>query len=201
MSKSEIVMQDSNLEGQLLIAMPGMSDERFARSVVYICAHSDEGAMGLIINKPKDNLFFGDLLEQISLVDNDEPVELSELDARRPVHTGGPVETERGFVLHSPDYYTESATMAITDGICLTATTDILKAIASGSGPQRSIMALGYSGWAPGQLENELGANGWLNCPADADLVFAQDPAEKYDRALSKLGVSSSRLVTTAGRA
>lgn len=201
MSKSELVMQDANLEGQLLIAMPGMSDERFARSVVYMCAHSDEGAMGLIINKPTEKLRFGDLLEQINLLDNDETIELSETVANRPVHTGGPVEADRGFVLHSPDYFAEAATMAITDGICLTATTDILKAMAAGSGPQQAMLALGYSGWAPGQLESELGANGWLNCPADPALVFAQDPAEKYERALSKLGVASSQLVTTAGRA
>jgi putative transcriptional regulator len=202
MSSSEIKMQDSNLEGQLLIAMPGMPDDRFARSVIYMCAHSDEGAMGLIINKPADDLRFGDLLEQIDLFDDDETIELSEPDARRPIHTGGPVEADRGFVLHSPDYFSKSATMTITNGICLTATTDILKAIAAGSGPQRSMLALGYSGWGPGQLESELGANGWLNCPADPDLVFAEDPAVKYDRALSKLGVdSSSHLVNTAGRA
>jgi putative transcriptional regulator len=201
MSSSDIKMQESNLEGQLLIAMPGMPDGRFSRSVVYMCAHSDDGAMGLIINKPTDDLRFGDLLEQIDLFDDDETIELSEPDARRPIHDGGPVEVDRGFVLHSPDYFAKSATMTITDGICLTATTDILKAIASGSGPQRSMLALGYSGWGPGQLESELGANGWLNCPADPDLVFADDAAVKYDRALSKLGVDSSHLVNTAGRA
>lgn len=194
-------MLDSNLEGQLLIAMPGMPDSRFARSVVYMCSHSDEGAMGLIINKPADDLRFGDLLKQIKLFDDDETIDVSEPEAERPVHTGGPVETSRGFVLHSPDYQTGSATMTITDGICLTATTDILKAMASGKGPRRSMLALGYSGWGPGQLEGELGANGWLNCPADPELVFAEDPAVIYDRALSVLGIDPSHLVSTAGRA
>lgn len=194
-------MLDSNLEGQLLIAMPGMPDARFARSVVYMCSHSDEGAMGLIVNKPADDLRFGDLLKQIKLFDDDEAIEVSEPEAERPVHTGGPVETSRGFVLHSPDYRTGSATMTITDGICLTATTDILKAMAAGRGPKRSMLALGYSGWGPGQLEGELGANGWLNCPADPELVFADDPAVIYDRALSVLGIDPSHLVSTAGRA
>ena len=201
MNKRSKAMLDSNLEGQLLIAMPGMTDSRFARSVVYMCSHSDQGAMGLIINKPADDLRFGDLLKQVDLFEDDETVELNGPDADRPVHTGGPVETSRGFVLHSPDYHIKSATITITDGICLTATTDILKAMAAGKGPVRSMLALGYAGWAPGQLESELGANGWLNCPADPELVFADDPAEKYDRALSVLGVDPSHLVSTAGRA
>ena len=194
-------MLDPNLEGQLLIAMPGMPDSRFARSVVYMCSHSQEGAMGLIINKLADDLRFGDLLKQVKLFDDDETIEFNGDDADRPVHTGGPVETSRGFVLHSPDYQTPSATITITDGICLTATTGILKAIATGNGPEYAMLALGYSGWGPGQLESELGANGWLNCPADPDLVFAEDPSIKYDRALSVLGVDPSHLVSTAGRA
>ena len=194
-------MLGSNVEGQLLIAMPGMPDSRFARSVVYMCSHSQDGAMGLIINKPAEDLRFGDLIKQVKLFDEDEAIELNGDNADRPVHTGGPVETSRGFVLHSPDYQTQSATMTITDGICLTATTDILKAMATGNGPKRSMLALGYSGWAPGQLESELGANGWLNCPADPELVFAEDPALKYDQALSVLGVDPSHLVSTAGRA
>lgn len=201
MNKPAKAMLDSNLEGQLLIAMPGMPDARFARSVVYMCSHSDEGAMGLIVNKPADDLRFGDLLKQIKLFEDDEPIEVTEPEAERLVHTGGPVETSRGFVLHSPDYHTGSATMTITDGICLTATTDILKAMAAGRGPKRSMLALGYSGWGPGQLEGELGANGWLNCPADPELVFANDPAVIYDRALSVLGIDPSHLVSTAGRA
>ncbi len=201
MNKPAKAMLDSNLEGQLLIAMPGMPDSRFSRSVVYMCSHSDDGAMGLIINKPADDLRFGDLLKQVKLFDEDDTIELSGADAERPVHTGGPVETSRGFVLHSPDYHTKSATITITDGICLTATTDILKAIAAGKGPRLSMLALGYSGWAPGQLESELSANGWLNCPADPELVFADDSSVKYDRALSVLGVDPSHLVSTAGRA
>ncbi len=194
-------MLDSNVEGQLLIAMPGMTDSRFVRSVVYMCSHSEQGAMGLIINKPADDLRFGDLLKQVDLFEDDEAIELSGPDADRIVHTGGPVETSRGFVLHSPDYNAHSATITITDGICLTATTEILKAMAAGKGPSRSMLALGYAGWAPGQLEGELGANGWLNCPANPELVFADDPDAKYEQALSVLGVDPSHLVSTAGRA
>jgi putative transcriptional regulator len=195
-------MLDSNLEGQLLIAMPGMADTRFSRSVVYMCAHSDEGAMGLIINQATENLNLGTLLEQIDMFREDEaPAELDAEGLARRVQNGGPVETSRGFVLHSPDYFAESATVKITDGICLTTTTDILKAIASGQGPKKLLLALGYAGWGPGQLENELGANGWLNCAADPDVVFADDLEAKYDLALSKLGVDPSHLVSGAGRA
>ena len=196
-------MLDSNLEGQLLIAMPGMTDTRFARSVVFMCAHSDEGAMGLIINKAADDLRIGELLEQIDLSDggDEEAFEIIPPVAERLVQNGGPVENNRGFVLHSPDYFAEDATMQVVDGICLTTTTDILKAIASGKGPKQSILALGYAGWAPGQLESEMQANGWLNCSADPDLVFAGELGEKYDRALAKLGIDPSHLVSTAGRA
>jgi len=200
MSKSASKMLDTNLEGQLLIAMPGMTDPRFARSVVCMCAHSDEGAMGLIINKPTENLSLSELLEQID-VDDDAPIDLAPNAADHLVHNGGPVESSRGFVLHSPDYFSKDATMAITQSICLTATTDILKALASGSGPRQSMLALGYAGWAPGQLESELGANGWLNCPADPELVFTDNIDAKYTLALSTLGVDPSRLVSVAGRA
>jgi len=201
MNKSTQKIQDVDLEGQLLIAMPGMPDERFARSVVCLCAHSDEGAMGLIINKPTHDLSLSELLQQVDLDDDEEAVGLAPNAVDHPIHNGGPVESSRGFVLHSPDYFSEDATIKITDGICLTATTDVLKAVASGKGPQRSMLALGYAGWAPGQLESELGANGWLNCPADPDLVFARDAETKYSLALTKLGVNPSHLVSIAGRA
>ncbi len=195
-------MHEMTLEGQLLIAMPNMRDERFARSVVYMCAHSSEGAMGLIINKHVDQLTFGELLDQIDIFPAEEaaagvPSEI----AARPVHNGGPVEVGRGFVLHSLDYEADESTLKIAENIALTATTDILKAMARDKGPRNALLALGYAGWAPGQLENELAANGWLTCDGDPDIVFAAELEGKYDSALAKLGVDPSHLVATAGRA
>jgi putative transcriptional regulator len=191
----------SYLSGQLLVAMPTMSDRRFRRSVIYICSHSDEGAMGLIVNQRSPDVSLADLLSQLGLadegVDQVGPEELME----QGVLNGGPVSTERGFVLHTNDYFAEEATLAIGDGICLTATIDILKAMAVGQGPRRSVLALGYAGWAPGQLEAEIGANGWLHCPADRDLIFDSDLELKYVRALSKIGVELSHLISEAGHA
>jgi putative transcriptional regulator len=188
------------LDGQLLIAMPVITDRRFARAVIYICAHSAEGAMGLIINQRAPNIRFSELLRRLSITApdrGDAANERIDLD----VHVGGPVETERGFVLHSADYYTADSTLPIDEGVSLTATIDILKAIARGKGPDRAILALGYSGWRPGQLETEIQANGWLNCPADPDLLFDRDLDQKYGRALSKIGVDPSHLVADAGHA
>jgi putative transcriptional regulator len=189
------------LDGQLLVAMPTMTDRRFARSVIYLCAHSEDGAMGLIINQQATGLSLPELFRQLGIIKKDEedgvPPEL--LD--RVVHMGGPVETGRGFVLHSGDYFAESSTLKIDGGVCLTATIDILKAMARGRGPRRALMALGYSGWAPGQLESEIQANGWLHCPADADLVFDPVLENKYDLALSKIGIDPSHLVSEAGHA
>jgi putative transcriptional regulator len=190
----------SYLDGQLLVAMPVMTDKRFARSVIYMCAHSAEGAMGLIINQRASHISFGELLQQLSILpegDSEPESGLIDLD----VHVGGPVETGRGFVLHSSDYYAADSTLPIDDGISLTATIDILKAIAGGKGPDRAILALGYAGWRAGQLESEIAANGWLHCPADADLLFDRDLELKYDRALSKIGVDPSHLVSDAGHA
>jgi putative transcriptional regulator len=191
----------SYLSGQLLVAMPTMSDRRFRRSVVYICSHSDEGAMGLIVNQRSPDVSLADLLSQLGLADEGAdqvgPEELLE----QGVLNGGPVSTERGFVLHTNDYFVEEATLAIGDGICLTATIEILKAMAAGQGPRRSVLALGYAGWAPGQLEAEIGANGWLHCPADRDLIFDTDLELKYVRALSKIGVELSHLISEAGHA
>jgi putative transcriptional regulator len=192
---------DGYLEGQLLIAMPSMSDKRFARSVIYMCAHSAEGAMGLIINQRSDHIGFTDLLQQLGIVGKEAEETLPPELLRMWVHNGGPVSTERGFVLHSPDYTSESSTVSLDSGICLTATIDILKDIARGKGPQRAILALGYAGWAPGQLENEIQANGWLHCSADVDLVFDRNLELKYDNAMSKLGIDPSHLVSEAGHA
>lgn len=189
------------LEGQLLVAMPRMSDRRFARSVIYMCAHSEEGAMGLIINQRASHITAPDLLERLGIATRSGNDEVSGDILALPIQVGGPVETGRGFVLHSADYFAEDSTLAIESEICLTATIDILRAIAEGRGPNRALLALGYAGWSPGQLESEIHANGWLSCPADPDLVFASDLESKYARAMAKLGVNLSHLVNDAGHA
>ena len=179
------------LDGQMLIAMPSMGDDRFARSVIYVCAHSTEGAMGIVVNQPAAHISFADLLVQLEVV----PA------AELKVLKGGPVDTQRGFVLHSSDFFIENSTLPIDEGICLTATLDILKAIARGEGPQSAILALGYAGWAPGQLENEIQHNGWLHCTADAELIFGQDTGGKYEQALRKIGIALGMLSSEAGHA
>jgi putative transcriptional regulator len=183
----------SSLAGQLLVAMPQMTDPRFARSVVYLCAHSAEGAMGLVINRLIDSLTFDGLLEQIG-------VERTASGGSLPIHFGGPVESSRGFVLHTTDYLQDSS-LVIEDEIALTATIDVLKAIAQGDGPRRRVLALGYAGWAPGQLDAEIQANGWLLVPADLDLVFGLDNEAKWQRAIAKLGIDLSLLSSEAGHA
>ena len=188
------------LDGQMLIAMPAMSDERFARSLIYICAHSSEGAMGIVVNQPAENIKFPDLLVQLDVIPAKDLIELPP-QADVKVLKGGPVETGRGFVLHSADFFIENSTLPIDNGICLTATLDILKAIASGEGPQSAVLALGYAGWAPGQLENEITENGWLNCEADKELIFGSDVEGKYEKAMRKLGVELGKLSSEAGHA
>jgi putative transcriptional regulator len=189
----------SYLDGQCLIAMPGMRDQRFQRTVVYMCAHSDEGAMGLVINRPAPDLRLPELLIQLGIVDAANPIRIETTDDAMQVLRGGPVETGRGFVLHSSDYFADASTLPIDDSICLTHTVDILRAIATGDGPRQAVLALGYAGWGAGQLENELQSNGWLHCEADADLLFGADLEAKYQMALSKLGVDPGQLSSTAG--
>jgi putative transcriptional regulator len=189
------------LDGQLLIAMPVMGDERFERSVIYLCAHSAEGAMGIIVNHPAGSIDFPELLQQLGIIKKGEHIKLPENAESMKVLRGGPVDTGRGFVLHSSDFYIENATLRIDDGVCLTATVDILRAIAKGSGPKHAILALGYAGWAPGQLEEEIQHNGWLHCDADADLIFGADVDEKYQRALRKIGIDLGMLSNEAGHA
>jgi putative transcriptional regulator len=189
------------LDGQMLVAMPVMDDERFARSVIYICAHSAEGAMGIIVNRPARAIDFSELLVQLEIVDKADQIKLPETGETMKVMKGGPVETGRGFVLHSSDFFIKSATLPIDESICLTATLDILKAIASGHGPSRALLALGYAGWAPGQLESEIQSNGWLHCPADPDLIFGGDSDDKYVRALRKIGIDPGMLSNEAGHA
>jgi putative transcriptional regulator len=190
------------LDGQFLIAMPCMSDRRFARAVIYMCAHSTQGAMGLIVNQRAPHISFPELLEKLSIGTEPKAAEfvrrsLMDMD----VQVGGPVDTELGFVLHSSDYFAADSTLPINEDVSLTATVEILRAIAGGTGPNRAILALGYAGWRPGQLEDEIQANGWLHCPADLDLLFDRNLDQKYERALSKIGINPSHLVNEAGHA
>ncbi|MEP9376700.1 YqgE/AlgH family protein [Aquabacter sp. CN5-332] len=189
------------LDGKMLIAMPSMQDERFSRTLIYLCAHSAEGAMGIVVNQPANHIDFADLLVQLDVVAAAERILLPKQAGAVKVLRGGPVETGRGFVLHSADYFIENSTLPIDEGICLTATLDILKAIAGGRGPSNAVLALGYAGWAPGQLETEIQANGWLHCHADPDLVFGDVVEAKYDLALRRLGIVPGMLSNEAGHA
>jgi putative transcriptional regulator len=189
------------LDGQMLIAMPSMGDDRFARSVIYVCAHSTEGAMGIVVNQPAAHISFADLLVQLEVIPAADLIQLPTRAGGVRVLKGGPVDTQRGFVLHSSDFFIENSTLPIDNGICLTATLDILKAIARGEGPQSAILALGYAGWAPGQLETEIQHNGWLHCAADPELIFGQDTGGKYERALRKIGIDLGMLSSEAGHA
>ena len=192
-----IVMSESvsgfSLTGQLLVAMPQMRDPRFTRSVIYMCAHNAEGAMGLVINRLVGSITFPDMLEQLGIAAGEHGRQIK-------VHFGGPVDAGRGFVLHS-DEYRHEGTVAVVDGMALTATIDILKDIAGGQGPRRCLLALGYAGWGAGQLDAEIQANGWLTVPADADLVFEGDLDGKWERALGKIGVTRTQLSGEAGHA
>lgn len=183
---------DGYLAGQLLVAMPGSQDPRFLRSVIYVCVHNQDGAMGLVLNRPAMGISFRELLKQLDI---DAP---APRDIR--IHAGGPVESSRGFVLHSLDYR-QDMTMGTSEGIGLTATVDILKSLAKGEGPSRALLTLGYAGWGPGQLDQELVQNAWLTVPADEKLVFDVDLGRKWDQALKKLGVSVEMLSAEAGHA
>ena len=187
-------LPEETLTGQLLIAMPGMGDPRFEHSVVYMCAHSDEGAMGLIVNKPAPEVRFADLLDQLGISPGPESRDIR-------IHFGGPVENSRGFVLHSADYPGGSATLQVDDEIGLTATLDVLEDLAQGRGPESSILALGYAGWGPGQLEGEIARNGWLTCKARSDLVFGRANEHKWMAALKSLGIDPILLSSEGGRA
>lgn len=189
------------LDGQMLIAMPTMRDERFSRTVIYMCAHSSDGAMGIVVNQMASNVAFPDLLVQLDIIPEDRKINLPSDVTGVNVLRGGPVETGRGFVLHTSDFYIENSTLPIDEGICLTATLDILKAMATGEGPSHAVLALGYAGWGAGQLESEIQANGWLHCTADPDLIFGSDVETKYERAMRKIGIDPAMLSSEAGRA
>ena len=184
----------TDLTGKLLISMPDMGDPRFAQSVVLICSHSPEGAMGLIVNKCADEVRFSELLEQLEVPINGDV-------KQAPIHFGGPVETGRGFVLHSEDYASSSNSIRIPGGFRVTTTLDVLESLANGSGPEQSIMALGYAGWGPGQLESELQDNGWLIAEASDHLVFSDDNDGKWVAALNSMGISPLHLSATGGTA
>jgi putative transcriptional regulator len=191
----------SYLDGQLLIAMPNIGDKRFERSVIYMCAHSAEGAMGIVINKTTEEITFSELLERLHIKSSSEPIELAHEQRDIMVHFGGPVETARGFVLHSSDYFADDATLPIDEEIGLTATLDVLRAMVAGEGPRQALLALGYAGWGPGQLETEIQDNGWLSCPCDQDLLFETALDAKYTSALAKIGIDPAFLTAQAGRA
>jgi putative transcriptional regulator len=188
-------------EGQFLIAMPSLRDGPFARSVVYMCAHREDGAMGIVINQRAAEIEFSRLLVQLDVVGEAEAIRLPARAEHMRVLRGGPVDTGRGFVLHSGDYRAAESTVPIGGGVCLTATLDILKAIARGAGPSQAVLALGYAGWASGQLESEILANGWLVSPADSRLIFDADFDAIYDRALALIGVNAAWLSSDAGHA
>ena len=188
------------LDGQMLVAMPGIRDPMFARSVIFICAHSSEGAMGLIVNKAAGDVRFPDLLVQLKIIGEEQAIRLPGAVSSMPVLAGGPVETGRGFVLHSADFF-DSSSLPVDEKLCLTATTDVLRAIAQGSGPEERVLALGYAGWSAGQLESEVSANGWLHCAPDSDLIFGRGLESKYNLALKKLGIDPAMLSGECGHA
>jgi putative transcriptional regulator len=195
MAKEDRTVGGTNfLEGKLLIALPGMSDPRFAKSVIFMCAHSAEGAMGIVINRPIEGLGFREMARKLDL-------DVTATTPDFPVLSGGPVEPGRGFVLHSGDYKSDQSTLAVSGNVSLTATLDILRAMVEGQGPQHAIFALGYSGWGPGQIEGEIQMNGWLHCDADETILFDTAIETRWNAALRKLGIDSSGLSAHAGRA
>ncbi len=196
MSDDVEIKQDleDGLSGKMLIAMPSMGDPRFEKTLIYMCAHSNDGALGLVVNRRVDEVSQSDLFDQLKL-------DASPDAATRHVHYGGPVETQRGFVLHSSDYHVDEATLEVDDKVSMTATVDVLKALAAGDGPRNAMIALGYAGWGGGQLEGELQRNGWLTCDSDEDLIFGLNDDGKWEAALAKLGVDPTWLSAEGGSA
>ena len=188
-------MESPFLSGKLIVAMPTMSDPRFKRSVICVCAHNEDGAIGIIINKIIESLSFSKIIRQLKLKKNKAKKCYTE-----KIYFGGPVETERGFILHSADYSSENSTSINTE-ISMTASTEILQALIDGNGPNKSIVALGYAGWGPGQLDTEIRSNAWLSVQSDPELIFSDKTADKWDMALEKIGVNPALLSTEAGRA
>ena len=196
-------MHSDFLDGQLLIAMPSMGDPRFERAVIYMCAHTQEGAMGLIVNKPMEEVLLGDLLHRLGLLPPEESnsIHMPRELYHQPVFTGGPVEPGRGFVLHSAEYLLTDGTLQVSEEVGLTASLDILHDLVQGRGPKHLLLALGYAGWAPGQLEQELLEDAWLTAPADMDILFRLPPEERYAAALRKIGIDPANLASSSGHA
>jgi putative transcriptional regulator len=190
-----------SLKGQFLVAMPEMGDDRFRNSVIYLVGHGDEGAMGLVVNQSLEDMRFADILEELKIGDKEDIIRLPEDIREREVLRGGPVQRSRGFVLHSPDYFREGNSYSVTEEICLTATLDVLKAIAFKNSPSDALFALGYCGWSPGQLEGEIKGNGWLTVPFSRDLLFGTPIAQRYDAALARLGITRASLSSFSGHA
>jgi putative transcriptional regulator len=189
------------LKGQFLVAMPEMGDERFHDAVIFVVGHGEEGAMGLVVNQSLDDMRFGDILEELELGEPKDIIRLPERIRDQQVLRGGPVQRGRGFVLHSDDYFRDGNSYTVNEDICLTATLDVLKAVAFGNAPADSLFALGYCGWSAGQLENEIRGNGWLTVPYDRELLFGTPLEQRYDSALGRLGITRATLSSTAGRA
>lgn len=190
-----------SLKGQFLVAMPSMGDDRFRETVIYMVGHGDEGAMGLVVNQSLDDMRFADVLEELKLGAPEELIHLPDSIKNRQVLRGGPVQKGRGFVLHSADYFKAGNSYVVTDDICLTATLDVLKAIAFQDEPSEALFALGYCGWSPGQLEAELAGNGWLTVPSSRDLLFDVPIEARYEAALGQLGITRASLSATSGTA
>jgi len=195
-----MITDSTSLEGQFLVAMPRMGDSRFEETVIFICAHSEEGAMGFIVNRTLGEPGTVDFLEKLGIVAPKDMLAIPDDLAATALHMGGPVEPGRGFVLHSPDYQAQT-TLAVTDEVCLTATLEILRSMATGEGPEKYFIALGYSGWSSGQLEDEIAANGWLIAPADASFVYDQDNATKYARVMGTMGIDPNLISADTGHA
>lgn len=189
------------LKGQFLVATPDMSDERFAETVIYLVAHGDDGAMGLVVNQPLPDMNLADIFAEIELAEDAEPIRVPDRLLHQHVFKGGPVESSRGFVLHSSDYFRDGNSFAVDDDISLTATLDVLRAMIEGKGPERSLLALGYCGWEAGQLENELRHNGWLTTERSDELLFSLPAGRKYDAALAAVGVNRATLSPVSGNA
>lgn len=189
------------LNNQMLVAMPNIGDDRFDKSVIYVCSHSADGAMGIIVNKPANGISLPSLFEQLGIDHKDDYIDTPKSTRDVAIQIGGPVESNRGFVLHSTDYFSSKNTMPIDKEIGLTSTLDVLRAISRGRGPKQALLALGYAGWGPGQLDKEILSNGWLHCDADNELIFARNCEVKYDLALAKIGIDPTLLSMTAGHA
>lgn len=188
------------LEGQFLVAMPHMGDTRFESSVIFICAHNDDGAMGFIVNRPLLAPNPVEFLKKLGLITEIDEINIPESVAQTELNTGGPVEPGRGFVLHSTDYHSKT-TLKVNKQVSLTATLEILRDIAVGKGPHQFFMTLGYSGWGAGQLEDEIAANGWLTCQYDSDIIYDRNSADKYLRIMQHMGIDPRLISVETGHA